>query len=367
MAISRRCGTRVTNPCARDSTKKRRGLDRSPARLGRTAGAGERVNRLRSFRWIEQISQTELGELLGISTQLVSAIESGRRSATCDIAKLGYSPSRFETADMTEPLHRQRATTLVTSTRRAKELLRLAGEAFSGLQQDIPPTYKNRLKRLSPARSDTEVAECANRVRVAVLDQEEYGPIRNLTAAVERAGICLIPIVGLQGIDGISSWVERQPVIGLNIDVPGDRFRLSLAHEIGHLVLHSDKTRTSEGEAYRFASALLMHDDEFAAAMPERPVLSDFISLKSSWGISVAALVYRAHQHGHLNDRAFRSIQIQMSKWRKSEPAEFPPVYGQLLPDLVERNGGIPICADRLGLNQKHLREVTAWHRLRAL
>ena len=73
---------------------------------------------------------------------------------------------------------------------------------------------------------DFDITEYASEVRVAALEQEECGPIKNLTAAAERAGICLIPIVGLKGIDGISSWVEGQPVIGLSIDnVPGDRFR----------------------------------------------------------------------------------------------------------------------------------------------
>ena len=325
------------------------------------------MNRLRSYRWIERINQDELGKLLGISPQLVSAIESGRRSPTCDVTPLGYGSSKIETAEMTEPLHRQRATTHVASTRRAKELLRFAGEAFSGLQQVIPERRKNRLESLGPAQSDFDIAECASEVRVAVLEQEEFGPIKNLTAATERAGICLIPIVGLKGIDGISSWVEGQPVIGLSINVPGDRFRFSLAHEIGHLVLHTRRGATSENEANRFASALLMHDDDFSAAMPERPVLRDFIALKNTWGISVAALVYRAHQFDYLDDRAYRSIQIQMSKWRKTEPAAFPPVYAQLLPKLVEQHGGVRTCAEYLALNPDHLREVTTWRRLRAV
>ena len=326
------------------------------------------MNRLRSYRRIEGINQEQLGKLLGISPQLVSAIESGRRSPTCDIIPLGYGSSKIETAEMTEPLHRQRATTHVASTRRAKELLRLAGEAFAGLQPVIPERRKNRLEPLGPAHSDFDITECASEVRVAVLEQEECGPIKNLTAATERAGICLIPIVGLKGVDGISSWVEGQPVVGLSIDdVPGDRFRFSLAHEIGHLVLHTRKGATSENEANRFASALLMHDDDFSAAMPHRPVLRDFIAMKNTWGISVAALVYRAHQFDYLDDRAYRSIQIQMSKWRKTEPAAFPPVYGQLLPKMVELYGGIRSCAEYLELNPNHIREVTTWRRLRVV
>ena len=323
------------------------------------------MNRLRSYRWIEGINQKDLGDALGISPQMVSAIESGRRSPTCDISLLGYSS--FEAAEMTEPMHRQRASTLVGSTRRAKELLRIAGEAFCELLQNVHDHHKNRLEPLGPIQTDSDVAECAAEVRVAALGQEESGPIKNLTAAAERAGICLVPIVGLKGIDGISSWVQNQPVIGLSINVPGDRFRFSLAHEIGHLVMHTKRSPTAEVEAYRFASALLMHDDDFEAAMPERPLLRDFVHLKSTWGISVAALVYRARQFGYLDSRSYRSMQIQMSRWRKTEPASFQPVYGQLLPKLVERRGGVTLCAKNLGLNPDHLREVTTWRPLRVL
>ncbi len=321
------------------------------------------MNRLRSYRRIERINQAELGRLLGISPQLVSAIESGRRSPTCDISLLGYTS--VEIPEMTEPLHRQRASTRVTSTRRAKELLRVAGEAFAGLRSVLGVRRKGRLERLGPIQSDTDIVECATEVRVGVLEQEDGRPIKNLTDATERAGICLVPIVGLEGIDGISSWVEGIPVVGLNINVPGDRFRLSLAHEIGHLVMHTRRTINSENEAYRFASGLLMDDDDFAAAMPTRPVLRDFVHLKSTWGISVAALVYRAHQLGYLDDRSYRSIQIQMSKWRKTEPASFPLAPGRLLPRLVEMHGGVTSCSERLGINPHHLQEVTAWHSLR--
>ena len=323
------------------------------------------MNRLRSYRYIEGISQVQLAERLGISHQLVSDIERGRRSPTCDLGKLGYAASRFEIAEMSEPLHRQRASTAVAAQHRAKELLRLAGEAFRDLESTINSRHRNRLERLGPAQSD-EIADIASEVRVGVLQQEESGPIRNLTAAVERAGICLIPIRDLRGVDGVSSWVEGHAVVGLNPDVPGDRFRLTLAHELGHLVMHSRKGVQSEAEANRFASALLMPDDEFEAAMSERPTIRRLVELKTNWGISVAALVYRAHQFGYLDDRSYRSMQIQMSKWRKREPAPFPIKPGLLLAELVRQcDGDVHRCGQRLELNPEHLGIVTDWRRLR--
>lgn len=325
------------------------------------------MNRLRSYRRIEGVSQTELGQLLRISPQLVSAIESGRRTLTVSLEPLGYGAGREEIPEMTEPLHRQRSTTRVSSTRRAKELLRLAGEVFLELAAETPKAPTNRLERLDPAESEAEIGERATEVRCAVLDQEESGPIKNLTAAIERAGIVLVPIVGLDGIDGLSSWVNGQPVIGLNVAVPGDRFRFSLAHEVAHLVLHTKKGETSEKEANRFASALMMSDEEFELAMPERPVLRDFIELKATWGISVAALVYRARQFDYIDDKRYRSLQIQMSKWRRNEPGEFAPVFGRLLPQLVEANGGVQSVSAGLGLNAGHLSEVTSWSHLRVV
>ena len=325
------------------------------------------MNRLRSYRWIEGINQNELGQVLGISSQLVSAIESGRRSATCDLSKLGYADHRLELAEMTEPLHRQSANTSVASTRRAKELMRLAGEVFIDLRGYAPIVPYGRLERLGPTRSCDEAAEHADEVRVAVLGKDAHGPIRNLTADVERAGICLLPLTGLSGVDGLSSWVEGQPVVGLSADVAGDRFRFSLAHEIGHLVMHTKKSQVSEAEAHRFASALLMPDDEFEAAMPPHPVLSDFVALKNAWGISAAALVYRAHQRGFLDDRRYRSVQIQMSKWRKREPGRFDPKPGTFLPWLVREAGGVGACARDLGVHEDHLRQIATWRHLKAV
>ena len=253
------------------------------------------MNRFRSYRDLEGISQEQLGDLLGISAQMVSAIEGGRRSFTGDLSLLGYSPQRFQLPDMSTPLHRQRSTTGAAARKRAHELLRLAGEVFAELSARTERAPSLVLDRLTGSYSFDELEEVGVEVRCA-LQQEEANPIHNLTAAVERAGVCLIPIVALPGIYGLSSWVNGVPVIGLAPAVPGDMFRFTLAHELGHLLLHLRASETAEAEASRFAGALLFPQPDFDVAMPARPLLRDFISLKSSWGVSVAALVYRAHE-----------------------------------------------------------------------
>lgn len=322
------------------------------------------MNRLRAYRDIEGINQEELGRRLGISPQMVSAIESGRREFSGNLETLGYASSRISLPDMSSPLHRQRASTSVAATKRACELLRLAGEVFAELLDRTDGAPRPRLERYAQPLSLEELEELAGDVRCG-LGHEETGPIRNLTAAVERAGVCLIPIVGLTGIDGLSAWVEDVPVIGLSPSVPGDRFRLSLSHELAHLLVHSRKTPRTESEANRFAGALLFPQIDFETAMPAHPNLRDFISLKSTWGMSVAALVYRAHELDFIDDSRYRALQIQMSKWRKNEPARFEPVQGRLISKLIDLNGGPNRVASELGFNPRHLDELLNWSHLR--
>lgn len=324
------------------------------------------MNRLRAFRDIEGLNQAALAELLEMSPAMVSAIEGGRRPFGGDLTTLGYSNDRLELPDMSTPMHRARASTLVAAKNRAKELLRLAGEVFQELVAITPNAPKPQLFKLDPVIGLDDVEDRAAEMR-AVLGQEESGPIRNLTALVERAGVCIIPIAGLTGVDGLSAWVNGTPVIGIDPRAAGDRFRFGVAHECGHLSLHGRHHDNVEREANRLAGALLFPRDDFDAAMVDKIKLSDFISLKSSWGMSIAAAIYRAHELDYIDDARYRALQIQTSKWRKSEPGTFPASHGTLLSRLVEVNGGTAVVAEKLGVNIKHLAALTNWSHLRAV
>ena len=334
------------------------------------------MNRLRAYRHIERTSQEEVSDQLGISPQMVSAIESGRRNRNFPLSLIGYGDDKFEVPNMSEPLHRQRARTRISDTKRAKELIRLGGEAYISLSAALSNAPKPSIERLAVACSDDEVDEAAVETRY-MLNFEEFGPINNFTQVVERAGVCLVPLVNLEGIDGMSAWVDGVPVIGLSPSVPGDRFRFSLAHELGHLVMHQDKQIDSENQANRFAGSLLVPESELRGALaPETapgvtksasPTIRDFVNLKTAWGVSIAALVYRAHELKLITDKRYRSLQIQMSRWRKKEPGGFAARGGELLPKLVELGGGIVEVSQNFGLSSRHLAEIVNWKPLRVV
>lgn len=83
--------------------------------------------------------------------------------------------------------------------------------------------------------------------------------------------------------------------------------------------------------------------------------------------MSIAATIYRAHELEYIDDARYRALQIQTSKWRRSEPGEFRASTGTLLPRLVEVNGGTAAVAENFGINTKHLAALINWSHLRAV
>jgi hypothetical protein len=140
------------------------------------------------------------------------------------------------------------------------------------------------------------------------------------------------------GSHSMPTLTSIRPFADPSLDRWPDRF--TLAHELAHLLIHTRRSEICEHEANRFAGALLFPLDDFIEAMPPRPQLRDFVTLKSSWGVAASALVVRAHELDVIDDKRYRALQIQMAKWRKSEPMTFSPAYGQLLPRIIEVNGG---------------------------
>ncbi|WP_309233839.1 ImmA/IrrE family metallo-endopeptidase [Conexibacter sp. W3-3-2] len=85
------------------------------------------------------------------------------------------------------------------------------------------------------------------------------------------------------------------------------RLRFSLAHELGHAVLHWERIADpvvvdAETEAHHFASAFLMPADEIKRQLNRvTPNLANLTRVATQWQVSVQALVMRAKQVGSLS------------------------------------------------------------------
>jgi Zn-dependent peptidase ImmA (M78 family)/DNA-binding XRE family transcriptional regulator len=172
--------------------------------------------------------------------------------------------------------------------------------------------------------TEMELAEAASELRRAW--ELPDGPVGHLVRHLEANGILVARLeVANRGIDAFSHAQGTRPVVILGSD-KGDaaRSRFDAAHELGHLICHPDADPGGEQEqqAHAFAAELLMPRTHFVQILPRRFDLGTYARLKQEWGVSIAALLYRARTLGVIGDAAYRRAVMVMNKQygRRSEP-----------------------------------------------
>lgn len=168
------------------------------------------------------------------------------------------------------------------------------------------------------------------------------GPVHNLTEWIERAG-CFVVHVDLpdSAMDGVTLRTpDIPPCIFINANQPADRMRFTLAHELGHLVMHRLPTLEMEKEAHAFASALLMPAQDIRPYFVGRRIdLSLLAGLKQEWRCSMQALLYRAQDLNFIDYNQSRYLwqQFNKHKIKLREPSEldFAPECPTLMPKMI--------------------------------
>lgn len=199
--------------------------------------------------------------------------------------------------------------------------------------------------RLMHLRRFLEAVDYNPTIDIPTLDVEQYGsperiaatvrahwrlppgPIKNLTHLVERAGIVVgWSLFGDASVSGATFRVPgHPPLILLNANHPADRMRFTLAHELGHLVMHRFPTTTMEDEANEFASCLLMPTSDIKPAFHGRRITLELLAaLKPEWKVAMQSLLMRASSLKLLTPNQARYLWQQISSrgWRLKEPPE---------------------------------------------
>lgn len=167
------------------------------------------------------------------------------------------------------------------------------------------------------------------------------GPIKNLTALCERAGIVVVVCPFSERVDGVTMHVRHvPPIIFLNNKAPADRMRHSLGHELGHLLMHSVPSEEMEDEADSFAGELLVPSLQLRSDLiGGRVTLERLVQLKKYWRVSVASLLFNAGQSKLITDNQSSYLWRQLSArgWRKTEPEEtqFPREETRLFDQII--------------------------------
>ena len=196
---------------------------------------------------------------------------------------------------------------------------------------EIAVRSEHRIPSFDPF--DTDAATAARFLRMQW--RMPTGPVRGLVRWVESAGcVVLQEDFGTTGVDGLSQWIDEIPIMLVNLTAPTDRKRLTIAHELGHLCLHTqDVFEDMEKQATDFAAEFLMPAEVIRPQL-RNLTLGRLLDLKREWHVSVAALVERAWELKLITPSKRQSLYKGLSAkgWRQREPIsdELPPEDAEL-------------------------------------
>ncbi len=272
-------------------------------------------------------TKSDLARDLGLSPASISQYEAGNTTPRprviaqlalllgVETAYFQRGPGRREVSPASRSFFR--------SLRATRQYERDAADALSEHVYDLITFLKSHVTlpvsdlpslpvRHGASRSQIEQVAASVRAHWSVADGR---PVANVVRLLESRGVfvCRPPGVSRR-VDAFSRWFDTRPLVVLSDDKQNKaRSRFDAAHELGHLVMHHEpefSDRTQERQAHAFAAAFLMPAEQVSEDLPVRPPrLGEWEALQQSqlrWGVSIAALLYRAKELGTLSDAAFR-------------------------------------------------------------
>jgi Zn-dependent peptidase ImmA (M78 family)/transcriptional regulator with XRE-family HTH domain len=316
-------------------------------------------NRFRAARDLRGLTQAEVVGRMekSISTAALSQIESGRSRPTPEtvrqLAAVLEVPEGFfakpwpagpgDTVALT--YFRDLRATAQRERRRAGVLAVLLEDLIAALEQHVRlPDVTIPIIDVGPSASAQEIDAAALSVRKEWgLDDE---PIPHAVRELERHGIAVARLsMGHRFVDGFSVRFARRPLVLLARDKSNYvRSRFDASHELGHLVMHGKAEpgkRVVEDQAHDFAASFLLPTDVALDLLPTRLDAAGWAtlaSMKQRWGLSMAALLYRAKALKIISAETYRNAMKYMSArgWRTAEPGDREMGHPET-PVLLER------------------------------
>ncbi len=346
---------------------------------------GERVKQVRELMgW----TQDEASKQLGLSQPYIAKIERDRLPAPDEfIERLslvsGFSPmffSREPESDFPAGSLLFRAHSAMTG-KETSEMYRYAQVTFGMFRTMLT---KRKFKPF-PINLPTGVSDDPR--EAAAITRSELGlspdkPIPHLTNALEKAGVLILALPKpFEHRDAFCLWAgfdRARPVIVLASGKVGDRLRMNIAHELGHLVMHKpivNPVYEVEKQAFQFAAEFLMPEKQMRLEIIPPVNLDTFASLKQRWGVAIQALIVRAKELDIITPRKYTYLFQQLSArgWRMREPRMFdvPVEKPRAVRQIAETVYGTPIrykkLAEDVGLPENLVRSIIEAHATRTL
>lgn len=332
----------------------KRGTKKQPA-----AGSDFDGNRLQVARRVRKLTKVQLAHAVGVTATAIAQYERGQNRPSQTVVNelalsLGFPREFFGTGRPIAALPAAEAhfRSLRSTTAAAREQALAFGEVTLAVVSllegyvDLPAVNLPALA-LPTVLSDSAIQDAARATRT--LWGCPDGPLPSVVDLLESNGVITVrlPDAFDRKVSAFSTCSGSRPLV-LLAQGREDRARgrFDASHELGHLLLHPDTepgSKIVENQANMFASELLMPATEITEQLPHRIDWAKFHELKKTWGVSLRALVFRAHALGRLSEASYRRANQQLAVWGLPEPgdlglAESPRLLG-LARQVLDDNG----------------------------
>jgi Zn-dependent peptidase ImmA (M78 family)/DNA-binding XRE family transcriptional regulator len=268
-----------------------------------------------------RLSQTTVGQRLGVTRQVVSAYESGKRDISaielytlCNLFRvtpnelLGILVTSEQSGPTSLNFRMDNDYQLLTDhdRREIDAVLDRTKEDEARYLQWLNAFEKyNRI-----AKSSFQIVKLLTEEVRSDFDQNE--PPINIYLIIERLGISLVPtafdkVAAVVG--SAESDLKRAPWIAVNSSQPSARQRFSIAHELAHLLLHKEELvlhahyfkkqfEQKELDADSFASELLVPRDLLKVSVENvkaQTIAEATLLLSHLYQVSFAAMAFRLY------------------------------------------------------------------------
>lgn len=315
--------------------------------------------RLKQARVAAGLSQRALAEQANLSAMAISKYENGQMSPSSDVllrlakalgVKTGYFNRPLQVS-VECPAFRKHSRLGKKKQAAVEGRIIEALERYLATEEVFAPGHLPQFEMPQACREPVTSIEQAEDVAENL--RREWGlgedPIANLCETLEDQGIKVVLLEDIDGdFDGYSCWANGTvPAVASQIadDLPGDRQRFNLAHELGHLMLEDVIADGVDIEkvCHRFAAAFLVPSSAVRQEMGgDRNTIyfEELHSLKHKWGLSMSAWLRRLADLAIISQSEYALCMRMFSKrgWRRREPGKpVEPEHTGRLERLVQR------------------------------
>lgn len=304
---------------------------------------GERIQQARKA---SGLSLRSLAEKAGVSAMAISKYENNQSvpSSTVLLAlakALGVRTEYFfrrVSVELVNVNHREHHLLPEKEEQKVLADVKEQLERWLALEEVVPAPWSKPFSLpddlKGPISSYDEIEEVAVKMR----QHWNLGlnPIPDLIDTIETKGVKVLitQYDGHKHFNGLSAQVNGAPVVVVGKSWVGDRQRFTLAHELGHLVLHGllSKNLDEERACHRFAGAFLVPKDSVKTCLGERRTrleLQELSLLKLEWGLSMQAWSYRAKDLNIISDATNKELWRHHLRHWKAAGKEPGPQYDQ--------------------------------------